>query len=133
MFHTPSWDKKKKKITFKRKPLSRTLFIQTAPLWKVNNSDFNTAPDPYLLRSALPVLLWDRDCNCSFPHSLSFFLPNPDVEYLYTITTEVQWGKLCLLQDKYCNSRKSSLYERGKYLSITKNIMLKPPHHRFRK
>lgn len=49
--------KKKKKITFKRKPLSRTLFIQTAPLWKVNNSDFNTAPDPYLLRSALPVLL----------------------------------------------------------------------------
>lgn len=57
MFHIPSWDKKKKKITFKRKPLSRTLFIQTAPLWKVNNSDFNTAPDPYLLRSALPVLL----------------------------------------------------------------------------
>lgn len=33
----------KKIITLKRKPLSRTLFIQTSPLWKVNNSGFNTA------------------------------------------------------------------------------------------
>lgn len=46
----------KKIITLKRKPLLRTSFIQTSPLWKVNNSGFNTAPDPYLFRSVLPAL-----------------------------------------------------------------------------
>lgn len=97
MFHLHPCGGKHILITFKIKPLSRTLFIQISLLWKVNNSVLNVPPDLISSNQFYQFSLSQRLLlmYCSFPHILCFFTPISSAEYFYVITSESE------LQGKY--------------------------------